>query len=651
MMSAVSGSGETIQVGNQTVPLLKVQEFAAAEADLSIVRSDDADPVQREGTLTYTVEVKNNSTDTTANQVVVTDTLDPNTEFVSSVPSPSNVSGQELTYNIGFMGPEEVVTITITVNVLSSAPATGKGGDGPCSGSPDLCNNVTVTSLTVDPDMSNNSDSEPTGVSCPTKTPTPTVTPTPTKTVTAKVGHYACDDNEWHFLITQLDDPSHAPEYITVHWANGAEEDVPLSGVSGHMAHYYTTSNLDSTVSWAIASIYADWDGQFNLSHGVCPTKTPTPTGTPTMTPTPTKTPTKTPTPTNTPTETPTPTGTPTDTPTETPTETPTSTNTPTETPTPTPTETPTGTRTETPTQTPTPTGTPTDTPTATPTPTNTPTETPTPTNTPTETPTPTDTPTETPTPTDTPTETPTPTNTPTETPTPTNTPTETPTPTNTPTETPTQTPTNTPTNTPTATPTPTDTPTETPTPTNTPTETPTPTNTPTETPTQTPTETPTNTPTDTPTATPTATPTRPDPTKTPEIITTPTPTITPEPCNCESLQIELNGENVSPGEYVTISACIPPVTSPADAYLLIRTPTGDIYSVRYDGLVEKGTTPYVRGYSNSEHFCRELWAHRVCSVPTTTKYTVALVLMPAGMTPRLKDAVDFDWKTVTVNK
>ena len=122
-------------------------------------------------------------------------------------------------------------------------------------------------------------------------------------------------------------------------WLNGAVENVPLDKVTGVAAHYRTTSNLDSPVVRITAEIYAEWDGQFNLSHGPC--FSPTPTVTPTETDIPTVTPTI---PTVTPTETGVPTGTPTlgPTPTQDPTVTPTGTDIPPETPT--PTETPPGT-------------------------------------------------------------------------------------------------------------------------------------------------------------------------------------------------------------------------------------------------------------------------------------------------------------------
>jgi hypothetical protein len=95
------------------------------------------------------------------------------------------------------------------------------------------------------------------------------------------------DLNIEHVHVGNIEDrisAANAPQSITVTWANGATEVVPLSKFTGGVAHYVTTSNLDSTVVSATAVIYAGWSGQFNLSHGPC--GVPTPSSTPTSTPT-----------------------------------------------------------------------------------------------------------------------------------------------------------------------------------------------------------------------------------------------------------------------------------------------------------------------------------------------------------------------------
>jgi hypothetical protein len=100
-----------------------------------------------------------------------------------------------------------------------------------------------------------------------------------TREITARVStDHECVATEWHFVITQINS-ANAPPNITVEWANGETEIVPLDRVTGGTAHYVTTSNLDSTVVSATATIFAGWSGQFNLSHGPCgPSPSPTPT-------------------------------------------------------------------------------------------------------------------------------------------------------------------------------------------------------------------------------------------------------------------------------------------------------------------------------------------------------------------------------------
>ena len=127
------------------------------------------------------------------------------------------------------------------------------------------------------------------------------------KTIEAKaLTDHECNTEEWHFVINQIDVESNAPASIHVIWANGSDAVLSLDKFTGGVAHYSTTSNLDSRVISAKAEIYASWDGEFNLSHGPCsiPTNTPTKTPTETETNTPTNTATNTATNTLTPTAT-----------------------------------------------------------------------------------------------------------------------------------------------------------------------------------------------------------------------------------------------------------------------------------------------------------------------------------------------------------
>jgi len=204
-----------------------------------------------------------------------------------------------------------------------------------------------------------------------TPTPTPTATPTPsgTKTISIKDDqkgtHVECSDGqqiEWHFVITQIANSSLAPGSITAQLQNAGTATIGLGNFTGGTAHYtYYTSSPETLID-AWATIYAGWDGQFNLSHAECVGSTPTPGPTATPTPEPTATPEVTATPTPEPTATPEVTATPTETPTATPT--PTVTPTPTQVTTPVGTPEPTATPTPTPTRVTTPIGTPEPTPT-----------------------------------------------------------------------------------------------------------------------------------------------------------------------------------------------------------------------------------------------------------------------------------------------
>ena len=67
-------SEDSINVGTQTVPLQKVQDFFSAESDLEIAKSDLSDPVTAGELLTYVISVMNNGP-AVANDVTVVDTL------------------------------------------------------------------------------------------------------------------------------------------------------------------------------------------------------------------------------------------------------------------------------------------------------------------------------------------------------------------------------------------------------------------------------------------------------------------------------------------------------------------------------------------------------------------------------------------------
>ncbi|MBN1177896.1 MAG: DUF11 domain-containing protein, partial [Anaerolineae bacterium] len=163
----------TINTGNQTIPLNKVQDFFSSPADISVVKSDPGTGAKLGGRFDYTLVVTNHSTEIVANDVDLIDTLDPNTAFVAvavndieGAPTTCTEVSGTLSCDMGFLNPGEVVTVTVTVDVLPTAPTGFSVEDGPCSQdspSADLCNTVTIDSIN-DNILDNQSDSEPTDV-------------------------------------------------------------------------------------------------------------------------------------------------------------------------------------------------------------------------------------------------------------------------------------------------------------------------------------------------------------------------------------------------------------------------------------------------------------------------------------------------------
>src|SRR5215216_6207257 len=67
-----------------------------------------------------------------------------------------------------------------------------------------------------------------------------------TKTVQVMNGlpETLCDSTQWHWIITGIDNPSLAPEFITVTFSIGGTVNVPLDKVTGGTAHYVSTLHL-----------------------------------------------------------------------------------------------------------------------------------------------------------------------------------------------------------------------------------------------------------------------------------------------------------------------------------------------------------------------------------------------------------------------
>ncbi|SFC47913.1 LPXTG-motif cell wall anchor domain-containing protein/conserved repeat domain-containing protein [Alkalibacterium subtropicum] len=182
LISAETATGDTINTGNQTVPLNQTSTFTSVEADVSIIKSDEPDPLYVNETLTYTITVTNNSTDTVANGIVVEDTLDPYVTFVSAsdggVHSGADIdgSGGTVTWPAFALEPEDSRVFILTVTVDEDAPTDNFLGttsddrgdyndDGIPLNSADLLNFVVIASMiTDDPNPANDMWYEPTNV-------------------------------------------------------------------------------------------------------------------------------------------------------------------------------------------------------------------------------------------------------------------------------------------------------------------------------------------------------------------------------------------------------------------------------------------------------------------------------------------------------
>jgi len=124
----------------------------ALEADLSITKSDDVNPIVAGNTLTYTVRVANAGPDTAEN-VVVTDTLPTGVTFGSTSGCTEDTSGVP-TCSLGNIAAGDSAQYTVEVTVDAGTSGT-------------ITNRVSVTSDTTDPDTDNNATTEDTTVNPP----------------------------------------------------------------------------------------------------------------------------------------------------------------------------------------------------------------------------------------------------------------------------------------------------------------------------------------------------------------------------------------------------------------------------------------------------------------------------------------------------
>jgi uncharacterized repeat protein (TIGR01451 family) len=154
---------------------------ALAPADLSITKSDSADPVNEGAQLTYTIEITNAGPDP-ATDVVVTDDLAPSDfDLVSTTPSQGacDVQGsQNITCNLGTIASG--ATANIAIVVTAKRPGT-------------VSNTASVSTTETDPQPANNTVTETTTVletpKPPGKPPKAGTCRTATPTITGTEGN------------------------------------------------------------------------------------------------------------------------------------------------------------------------------------------------------------------------------------------------------------------------------------------------------------------------------------------------------------------------------------------------------------------------------------------------------------------------------
>jgi uncharacterized repeat protein (TIGR01451 family) len=119
-----------------------------AAADLSVTKNDSPEPVTRGGTLTYTIVVANQGPGT-AIGVQLTDTLPGSVRFASVTSTAGSCAEADgtVTCTLGDIASGSSVTVTLNVTARRTGTAT---------------NTAQVTSLSSDPNLANNTDSEDT---------------------------------------------------------------------------------------------------------------------------------------------------------------------------------------------------------------------------------------------------------------------------------------------------------------------------------------------------------------------------------------------------------------------------------------------------------------------------------------------------------
>jgi uncharacterized repeat protein (TIGR01451 family) len=146
--ATVTGTQTDSNTANNTATTTST---ANGNIDLTIAKTDSADPVIAGNTLTYAITVTNNGPSTATN-VVVTDALPSAITFSSATASQGTVSNNAgtVTANVGTLAPGASATISIVTNIPSGITQQT------------LSNTATVTATETDTNTNNNSSTQTT---------------------------------------------------------------------------------------------------------------------------------------------------------------------------------------------------------------------------------------------------------------------------------------------------------------------------------------------------------------------------------------------------------------------------------------------------------------------------------------------------------
>ncbi|MCQ3978822.1 MAG: hypothetical protein DPW09_35815 [Anaerolineae bacterium] len=154
LMTFALGSGTSIlNPGPVTLGLFRDIGWNRSSADLSVTKTDEADPINMGENVTYTVTVTNNGPDA-ATGVVLTDNLPAGVTFVSATPSQGSCAEIAGVVGCDLGDLSNGGNTTVTIIITSTAAGT-------------ITNTASATADTTDPNPDDNSDSEDTTVISP----------------------------------------------------------------------------------------------------------------------------------------------------------------------------------------------------------------------------------------------------------------------------------------------------------------------------------------------------------------------------------------------------------------------------------------------------------------------------------------------------